>query len=406
MLIQYCNRCGKRLPADEAAASNRPVPDPASLRCDECRAAEAAQGPKRVSQANLKPAAISDYMPERHLKSPFSSASPPSGSHGKQLPHGQGRGSSGVALAGMVAMVVSVLVVLAYLGIPSKEKPPTWNVKPLIQGAAIPTDTRNSIQVASARRQSTGTARTLPETVPSRRAEFGPSLPLAPEPARTTESNALLKATDAFAEANPGQDDRIADGYRKVTEQFPGTPAAYTAEMQIVRLNSRTAQSANNRWPSRAEEPAGTAAERCAELKPGLWKTVWDCSPDTKIAFHRFRSSGPQTTISYTDRDSVYAKHHGVLVVAKAGTYIFEIDCDGWGRLDLDRKEVVSSWSYHPGRKDLNLSAGAHEMLVIRCGHTIAVRWKLVGGFDLQAIPESALRYDSRNTEQYDRDNQ
>jgi hypothetical protein len=36
---------------------------------------------------------------------------------------------------------------------------------------------------------------------------------------------------------------------------------------------------------------------------------------------------------------------------------------------------------------------------------TIGVKWKLVGGFDMCAIPEAALRYDSRKTDQYDQDN-
>lgn len=133
------------------------------------------------------------------------------------------------------------------------------------------------------------------------------------------------------------------------------------------------------------------------------------CRPEGGERFKEVKLRRPETKLSFewgdaepapgVDRDfSIRIK--GILRVEKGGRYGFSVRADDIGIATIDGKPVVTGNTGNNGDGEIDLTPGDHT---IAAEHqdtggpaVLQIRWRLVGSFDLQDIPESALWHDPK----------
>jgi PA14 domain len=155
-------------------------------------------------------------------------------------------------------------------------------------------------------------------------------------------------------------------------------------------------------------EKLATAVDRALfPLSPGL---VWDyCQPDGGDRFKTVKVTKVETKLNFDwgDKEPVpgaprdfSARASGVLRLEKAGRYGFWVRADDYGLVKIDGQRVVEANTNNTGEGEIELSAGDHA-IEIEFQDTggpgvLQVRWRLVGVFDTQDIPENVLFHDPR----------
>jgi hypothetical protein len=133
------------------------------------------------------------------------------------------------------------------------------------------------------------------------------------------------------------------------------------------------------------------------------------CRPDGGERFKEVKLRRPETKLNFewgdaepapgVDRDfSIRIK--GILRTEKGGRYGFWVRADDIGILSINGKPVVNAGTNSTGEGEIELPPGDHAITIEHQdtggAGVLQVRWRLVGSFDLQDIPESALWHDPK----------
>ena len=177
---------------------------------------------------------------------------------------------------------------------------------------------------------------------------------------------------------------------------------------------------ASGEVPAAIQQFIDKAAFDLSDLKPGLWASYYCGEEENPL--HKYLFSREATKLDYSwgagspdpkiPNDCFGIRFRGVLRITTAGTYVFNAAADDFLDLSVDGKHVLSTLWTADGENgksgSVRLDAGDHELKItykeIFVNALMRVRWKTDGGTKFEEIPESALFYDPKLVEKYQKD--